>query len=190
MGKTQIIFLRHADTEKNPNINAALWGLSEKGIEQAKSTSLLNEMKSIDIIYTSEEQKTNLTANPIANNLKKTMTSLSFFDEVKRGDKFLSKEEFEQEKWKQLEDLNYPAFNGETGIEALKRFKDGISKIIEENKGNKILVVTHGTILNIYFADILKKEKELINRWKNTKFCAYGIVEFSQKNTKILKDII
>ncbi len=28
---TKIIFLRHADTEKDPNLNASQWGLSDKG---------------------------------------------------------------------------------------------------------------------------------------------------------------
>lgn len=190
MEKTQIIFLRHADTEKNPKINASLWCLSEKGKEQAEKTSLFDIMKNIDIIYVSQEKKTALTAKPIADKLNKNIYSLGSFDEVRRGNKFFSKEEFEQEKEKQLKDLNYSAFNGETGIEALKRFKDGILKIIKENAGKKILVVTHGTILNIYFADILKKEAGLKGRWNNTDFCAYGIIEIIQGKEKVIKDII
>jgi len=190
MEKTQIIFLRHADTKKDPKINATLWGLSERGEEQAKKVSFVNVMKEIDSIYTSEEQKTILTAKPIADSLSKEIRSLYFFNEVKRGDKFLSEEKFEEEKEKQLKDLNYSAFNGETGIEALKRFREGVLKVARENIGKKILIVTHGTILNIYFANILKKGADLIERWNNTNFCAYGIIEITQGKEKVIKDII
>jgi len=190
MQKTQIIFLRHADTQKNPSINAALWNLSKGGKKQAEIIFSVDIMKDIDFIYTSEEQKTILTAQPIADKLNKKINSLDFFDEVKRGDKFLSKDEFEKEKERQLKDLNYPAFDGETGTKALMRFKNGVKKVVNENLGKKILIVTHGTILNIYFASILKKEKNLLERWNKTVFCAYGIIEITEGKEKVLKDII
>lgn len=174
---TKIIFLRHADTEKDPNLNASLWGLSEKG--KAQSLLLLNdpEINNVDLIYVSQEQKTRLTVEPIVLNLKKGVIESSSFNEVKRGDKFLSKEEFEEEKKKQLTDLSYHAFNGESCEEALARFKDGVSNIIKGNEEKTILVVTHGTVLNLYFGSLLNVNIEKLNeRWKNTDFCAYGIV--------------
>ncbi len=36
MQNTRLIFLRHADTQKDPSVNAAMWGLSEKGKQQAE----------------------------------------------------------------------------------------------------------------------------------------------------------
>ena len=118
--------------------------------------------------------------------LGKEIHESHYFDEVKRGDKFLKKEDFEAEKEKQLSDLSYNAFDGESGIDALERFKSGILKISEENKGKNILLVTHGTILNIYFANLLDKNNEITDRWKKTTFDAYGITE----NGKVTKDII
>ncbi len=186
MSTTTIIFLRHADTEKNPSVNAALWELSEKGEGQAQEAAQIPLMKTVDVIYTSEEQKTALTAEPIAKMLDKEMHALAFFNEVRRGDTFLTKEEFEAEKVRQLTDLSYQAFGGESGLEALDRFKDGISKVTEQNKGATILIVTHGTVLNIYFAYLLNAYNTLPERWNKTAFCAYGIVE----DGKVIKDII
>lgn len=186
MEKTKIIFLRHADTQKNPNLNAALWCLSEEGKRQAIEAANLPIMNETDVIYVSEEKKTALTAEPLAKKLGKELTPLSFFNEVKRGDKFLTKEEFEAEKVKQLKDLDYHAFGGESGKEALARFKQGIDQILKENVGKTILVVTHGTILNIYFADLLNVYDKLPERWQKTAFCAYGVVE----NGVVTKDII
>jgi len=186
MKKTKIIFLRHSDTQKNPNLNAALWGLSEEGKKQAEKTANLPIMNEVDVIYVSEEKKTALTVEPLSRKLGKKTIPVSFFNEVKRGDKFLTKKEFEAEKVKQLKDLDYRAFNGESGKEALARFKQGIDQILKENIGKTILVVTHGTILNIYFADLLCAHNKLPERWRKTAFCAYGVVE----NGIVAKDII
>lgn len=184
---TKVIFLRHADTEKDPCMNASLWKLSKEGGIQ--SISLLDnpDMKYVDLIYTSEEQKTYLTIEPVALSLKKNVISSSSFNEVKRGDKFLSKDEFEEEKKKQLTDLSYHAFDGESCEEALARFKNGVVNIMKDNEGKTVLIVTHGTVLNLYFASLLGvSTEELNNRWKNTDFCAYGITI----NNIVIKDII
>lgn len=186
MEKTKIIFLRHADTQKDPNLNAALWGLSEEGKKQAEEVANLPIMDEVDIIYVSEEKKTALTVEPLSKKLDKEAIPLVFFDEVKRGDKFLTKEEFEAEKVKQLNDLDYQAFGGESSKEALARFQQGVGQVSKENAGKTILVVTHGTVLNIYFADLLNAYDKLPERWQKTAFCAYGVVE----DGKVVKDII
>lgn len=185
MKNTRLIFLRHAHTQKDPSINAAKWVLSENGNKQAENVSEMPLMNSVDVIYVSEEQKTFLTVKPLAQKLNKKPQSLPFFNEVKRGDKFLPKEEFEVEKIKQLKDLSCSAFDGESGMEALLRFKQGIEFVIKENQNKTILIVTHGTILNIYFADLLNAYNELPNRWNRTVFCAVGVVE----NDKVIRDI-
>ncbi len=186
MGKTKVIFLRHADTQKDPNLNAAMWGLSEEGKKQAEDIASLPIMNEVDVIYVSEERKTALTVESLAKKLGKEAVPLAFFDEVKRGDKFLTKEEFEAEKAKQLKDLDYQAFGGESGKEALARFKQGVEQILKENPGKTVLIVTHGTVLNIYFADLLNAYDKLPERWQKTAFCAYGVVE----DGSVAKDII
>jgi len=186
MNGTKIIFLRHADTQKDPNLNAALWDLSDDGKKQAEDVANISIMDEVDKIYVSEEKKTSLTALPLTDKLQKEPVVLSEFNEVKRGDKFLTKEEFEAEKVKQLEDLEYPAFGGESGNDALARFKKGVDSVSKENAGKTILVVTHGTVLNIYFVDLLDTYDTLPERWKQTGFCSYGVIE----DGKVTKDII
>ena len=105
-----MIFLRHAKTEQDPHLNATAWGLSEEGKRQAQSVSEIPVLNEVDVIYTSEEKKAILTAEPLAKKLGKDISPLSFFNEITRGDGFLSKEMFEEEKVKQLTDLGYHAF--------------------------------------------------------------------------------
>lgn len=186
MKNTKIIFLRHADTQKDPLINAALWSLSDVGTIQAEENANRSIMKEVDVIYVSEELKTKLTIEPLAKKINKKPIVSAAFNEVKRGDKFLTKEEFELEKDKQLIDPNFCAFGGESGIEAIARFKKGVEEASFKNSGKTILIVTHGTVLNFYFADLLGVQELLPERWRQTKFCAYGIIE----EGKVIKDII
>ncbi|OGG42062.1 hypothetical protein A3A21_03485 [Candidatus Jorgensenbacteria bacterium RIFCSPLOWO2_01_FULL_45_25b] len=186
MKTTKIIFLRHAETQKDPLVNAVLWGLSERGRAQAEEVSKQPIMSTVDMIYVSEEKKTAFTAEPIAKKFSKEVCASGFFNEVGRGDKFFSAEEFEAEKARQLTNLSYRAFGGESGLDALLRFKKGINEIVRKNPEKTILIVTHGTILNIYFADMLNFFEKLPERWSKTAFCAYGIIE----NGEVRKDIV
>jgi len=61
MQKTRLIFLRHADTQKDPSVNAAEWGLSEKGKQQAEEVSQLPLMQAINAPYVSEENTIGLS---------------------------------------------------------------------------------------------------------------------------------
>ncbi len=182
----KLIFLRHAETKKDPLVNAVFWGLSEKGKEQSVGIASILDKQNITHIYVSEEPKTFWTVEPLAKKLNIEVEVIASFNEVKRGDKYLTKQEFEEEKIKQLEDLDYKAFDGEFGFNALNRFKKGISDVLVGKKDVTILIVTHGTILNIYFADLLNKYEDLPARWSRTLFCSYGIME----DNKVIKDIV
>lgn len=178
--------MRHGSIKKDPAVHASQWVLSDKGVGEAEQVSLLPCMSEVGVVFASSEKKAQLTAGPIAVKRGLTINVSSAFDEVARGEKFLTDEEFETEKTKQLTDLDYAAFNGETGNAARQRFADGVKEVSSRYQGQTILIVTHGTVLNIYFAGLLQAEKELPARWSKTAFCAYGIVE----DGKVVKDIV
>jgi len=183
---TKIILLRHADTEKDKNLNASEWGLSEFGKKQAVQLLGDTVLQDVDVIYTSTERKSLLTAKPLANKLNLNINQDSNFDEVKRGDTFYSKEEFELEKQKQLSDFSYSAFDGESLEKAYLRFKEGVEAIGTQNEGKTILIVTHGTVLNAYLARTFGFENKIVDRWQRTPFAGYAILE----NGQLIKDIV
>ncbi len=187
MQSTTLIFLRHAETDKDPKANAAVWGLSQSGVKQAQALVDINLMHQVDVVYVSEHRKTTLTVEPLAMKLGKDPIVWSEFNEVKQGDAFLSPEEFAAEKVRQLHDLEYQAFGGgESGNQALARFHDGVNRVLDLHTGEVVLIVTHGTVLNLYFADLLDSFDELPERWKCTGFAAYGVVQ----NGRVIKDIV
>lgn len=183
---TKIIFVRHLETKKDPNLNVALWSLNEEGFKKSEELSESPLLLDAQIIYTSSEIKTVQTIKPLADKLGLPIIQNENLDEVRRGDKFLTKEEFETEKFKQLDDLDYPAFGGETAYSALLRFEKEINKIQNENKDKTIIVVSHGTVLNLYFAKLQNNFNEIHERWGRTEFGALGIL----KDGKIIRDIV
>lgn len=183
---TRIILLRHADTQKDSSIHSSKWLLSTEG--QKQSQDLLNDelLQSVDVIVTSTEEKSKLTIKPLAEKNGITPITHDNFSEVKRGNKFLSNEDFEKEKEKQLTDFDYKAFDGESGNEAFERFNKTLKELIEQNQNKTILIVTHGTVLNIYLAKRFDKLHQIVERWHKTPFGRYAIIE----NGQLIKDII
>lgn len=167
-------FLRHAETKKNPNITAVEWGLSELGINQAEEISESGIFNDVNIIISSGEEKAFQTAKPIAEKLGQKIIQMAEFNEMKRGDKFFAREEFEKLKREKLEDLDCKKDGGESARQALERFERGVEKINKLYDGKKILIVSHGTILSLYFAKIADKMDSIYDRWQKTQFCAWG----------------
>ncbi|NHK31078.1 MAG: histidine phosphatase family protein [Asgard group archaeon] len=75
--------------------------------------------------------------------------------------------------------------NWETAQYALTRFSNGISKINAECHNKIILIVSHGIVLNLYFANFKSKINQTYKFWLTVDFCDYGIIQ----NEVIIKDI-
>ncbi len=186
MKSPTLIFIRHAETQKDPTVNASKWNLSDVGKVTAKK--LEDDFVNHDIsqIFVSSEQKTFQTIQPLAERLGLDPIVEDSFDEVRRGDIFLSNEDFKKEKIKQLQDTTYNAFNGESVDEALQRFEKRIEDIVNSmQESDTIIIVSHGTILNAYFAKLLNAFDNIVSRWENTKFGAYGVV----RDGVVVKDL-
>lgn len=184
--KNTYYFLRHADTKKDSNLHATLWSLSELGVAQSVGIVESGLFDEIDLIVTSNELKAQQTAGPLATKLGLIIVINSDFREVERGEKFLTQEEFEKLKKAKLEDLDCDFDGGETGRRALKRFEYGIKDLENNYHGKKILIVSHGTILSLYFAKVKNDFSGIFDRWQSLKFCALGVI----KDNEVVKDIV
>jgi len=183
---TRLIFIRHARHKTDPSVHQIEWVLNAEGEEQARGIARNAELALADILCASEETKARLTLAPLAEKLGKDIVISSAFNEVWREKNFLTDEEFALEKKRQLADLDCHAFNGESGNEALARMKAGVDLLCKQYPNKTIIIATHGTILSIYFADVLGVLDELPKRWQKTAFGAYGIIE----DGKVIKDIV
>ncbi len=182
-----IVFLRHAETKKDPNIQVSKWVLTREGEKESEDLARKGFFDDVDVIICSAEHKAYQTASPIAKKLRKTIIKEKELNELDRDKgKVLPKEEYDKVKTKILEDLDYASHGWETSRHALNRFRQAVEKIDNKYSYKKILIVSHGTVMSLYFAYLKGDLKNLLQRWKSLRFCAWGIV----KEGKVIKDII
>ena len=183
-----IVFLRHAETVIDQNTPVDKWIISKKGEEIAKKIVSSGCFDDVEIIVASEEKKAIQTANFIAERLGKKIITSSDFNELKRiGDYIGGKQEYEKQVKMVFEKGYSEIKEWEIARSALRRIKRAVEKLNNKYSNKKILVVSHGIILSLFFGYLLGISKEeYFKRWKRMEFCGWGII----KNRKIIKDIV
>ena len=163
----KLYIVRHGETEWNVikrfqgQLNTPL---TEKGIKKLKETGKKLENVLFDEVYTSELGRTVASAEIILNenngykNNKLELQKLAELNEVYFGVwQGLTYEEvllkYPEEANNYFYDVkNYKAENvkAENLKDALERFLKGINKILNRHKSGNILVVTHGTVFEMF----------------------------------------
>lgn len=132
------------ENEKSP--------LSIAGEKLAEEKSLQEEFKNLDIVYSSNYVRAMATAKYFANvnNLKVNIDE-AFNERIHGVDSWNElPQEFEL---KQFDDENYKVGYGECQKEVQTRMFNGLIKVLNENKGKRIAIISHSTAI----AFLLKK---------------------------------
>ena len=200
--KLKLYIVRHGQTEWNVlekfqgQLNSPL---TPEGIEKVKETA--KELKNIKFKagYTSQMGRTIATAEIILENNKyeqeKTsdqklkLQKLSELNEIHFGEwqGLTFKETFvkyPKEAHNYFYDVkNYNAKNikGEELKDGLERFLKGLEKIREEQKSGNILIVTHGTVLELFFNHIQNREADDLDERKLIGNGQYKIFTFENE---------
>lgn len=158
---TRLIFVRHGETVHNKElvITAAAPGapLNARGREQA--AELASRLRSVDVaaIYTSPLLRARQTAEALGRARGLDPVVRTEFRECSVGElegrggpeafeRFDSTWEF----WYHAEDLDYALGpGGETGSQALTRFTEGVAFVADAHRGQTVVVVGHGTVLQL-----------------------------------------
>jgi len=181
------IFLRHAQTLKNPNLPVVDWGLTDEAQLVVEGLLKHEVFEGLDFIFTSTENKAKKTAEPFVELFRVKAEEIAGLEEIKRGKSLmLSDKDFLELKTRMFEDFSLAPNGWESSSSALARFEDSVSELDQRYKNKKILIVSHGTVLTLYFAKLLQINNNIMQRWQGLKFCSYGVVE----NNEVLKDII
>ena len=170
---TRIYFLRHAQTKHNVSSVISTndeVSLDEKGFDQAnKLAQRLSKQFPIDMIYSSPLMRAKQTATVIAEsfgldiNYSDELIEYSFgpiagmrFDDVKNKLPDLYEELIEWSEAPVEEKFSRPDLPGLESLESMKsRIQRFTEKVIAENEGRRIAVVTHGGFIKCamtYFA--------------------------------------
>lgn len=184
--KNKYVFLRHAETIKDPDVHPKDWLLTSDALEYLNTYISNGDFSAVTRIYSSTEPKAIATGKPISEYLNLKINEMEEFVEVKREKKFLTDEEFLLQKKREVENLESVENGIESGADALRRFENGISILEKIHEGETVLIISHGTVMTIYFAKLLGQLNKTFERWQKIKFCALGSVH----NYKVMKDII
>lgn len=163
----KLYIVRHGETEWNVikrfqgQLNTPL---TEKGMEKLRKTGKKLENVLFDEVYTSELGRTVASAEIILNenngykNNKLELQKLAELNEVYFGvwqgltyeEVFLKYPEEANNYFYNVKNYNAENVEAENLKDALERFLKGINKILNRHKSGNILVVTHGTVFEMF----------------------------------------
>ena len=166
--------------------------LSVKGEEQSRKLSENSELANIDVLWSSSYARAKATAKYIAykNNIEINIDSS--LNERKLGNlEDLSK-------WMEnktigvvqayLQDKKWKAREGESCEDATKRVTHFLQKILKENKGKRIVLVSHGALISFLLTNWcdLDDEMKLIFNNKVIEIKEPSITKLTFENQKLL----
>jgi broad specificity phosphatase PhoE len=182
----KFIFIRHAEVVKDPTKHPSQWVLTPDALITIDKYIKNGTFDEVTRIYSSTENKAIATGRPISDLLGIEIVKLDNFVELKRKKDFLSEEQFLDQKRRELEHLDDIENGVESASVALKRFQEGIDILESKFNNVTILVISHGTIMTLYFADLLGHMSNAFARWQRLKFCALGVVS----DGRVVEDIV
>lgn len=181
MQKTIVYLIRHSEQlkingikniEETEQINNEKIILSVEGEKKARELSEREELNNIDVIWSSNYVRAISTAKYIAyrNNLEINVDSN--FNERKLGDLETLRKLGKNKKYsfveEQLLDENFKNIDGENRKEVNKRMTTSLNKILEENEGKNIVIVSHGAAIKFLLMNWCKLNNELKLTYKNS----------------------
>jgi len=183
--RNTLYFLRHGETVKDPTVPAIEWKLTPETSKILETKAHQERFKDITALYASSEHKAQKSAEPFGLHLGLDTIIRDGLEEVRRGNNFLTDDEFKKVKREQFELRDSNLDGGETANQALERFIGAVSKIDSEHNNTEILIVSHSTVLALFFSYLKNDFESIFEYWQNMEFCALGIV----KDGVVLEDI-
>ncbi len=164
MNDTIVYLIRHAETVeedgiRNTNENSQTINekeiLSVEGEEQAKKLSENQELKDLDIIWSSSYARAKATAKYIANVNKLTYNLDDNLSERKLGNlkelgEFMKDKRTRDPSQEQLLDRTFRTSDGESAEQTRERMNKFFDKILKEYEGKRIAVISHGGSIKFF----------------------------------------
>lgn len=173
----KLILIKHAAPEVNPQAPPESWRLSAEG--RTKAAALAQRLTALvpSVVVTSEEVKAAETGDVLAAALSAPAERVAGLAEHDRSNvpqmatrEFISSMELVFRRPRQL------VLGRETAAGALGRFRNALDDVIEAH-GDKdtIAVVSHGTVIALFLAEITGKPA--FDYWRRMKLPSYAVLE-------------
>ncbi|WP_408955881.1 alpha-ribazole phosphatase [Natroniella sp. ANB-PHB2] len=196
--ETEVILVRHGETEWNRELKfqgSQDVELSVKGKEQAKNLAIRFASKKIDKIYSSNLNRAYQTASLVAEKHKLEVVQVDGLEEINFGEwegktyqEINEQFDFTVEQWmKDPVSKRPPA--GESLKELEERSIKAFKKILEEERGKKIVIASHGGVIRVLLCNLL--QIPLSNSWRlkqsNT---AVNILKFYEGDESVVLELL
>ena len=174
-----MIFLRHARIKKDSDSHSEKWVLSDEGIKYIEEMFAAGTFDDVDVIISSSQKMCIQTAFFLSERLGKEIITNPGLNEIEKGVKLIETSDEYMELAKEvLTNYEKSIANWEPANKAFKRYQMTIERIDKEYNHKKILIVSHGIVMNLYFTHMLKLPlSNLFPRYKSLKQCAWGIIK-------------
>lgn len=172
-----LIFLRHCQSKPTPDLQEALWPLSESGYKQARH--LVRELSNdpVDVIYSSPYLRAIESIRPLAQARQITIITNDNLRERKLTDRFINNfDDVVERAWSDF-DWALPAC--ESSRVAQKRIVNEVKNIKNQHQNKNILISSHGNLIGLYLNHFYPDFG--FNQWRNMTQPAI----FKQKNSEI-----
>ena len=187
-----IYFVRHGETlwNKEERIQGELDSpLTIKGIEDIQKLAGNLSGVEFDAVYSSELGRAYETASILSDG-RHRIKRLKEFNEKNFGDwqgmeikeiyrKYPMQAEFY---FNDIENYNNKEINAESLEHALKRFVLGVRKIVKSLRTGNVLVVSHGTILKLFFNYIDNKDVNELNEKDLMENTSFRVLQYCKGN--------
>jgi broad specificity phosphatase PhoE len=150
----KLFLIKHAMPEIQPEIPANQWVLSKSGRLSCSQIADHLQKSNLKNIISSKEAKAQETAHLIASYLDLPCHTVDNLHEHDRSNESydLSKEEFENNVNNLFGNPDLLVYGKETARQAQNRFDRAIHKIVTENMGQDVGIVSHGTVISLFVA--------------------------------------
>jgi broad specificity phosphatase PhoE len=149
-----LILIRHAEPEIVPARPASQWGLSAAGRLRCQTLAERLKAYALDAIISSTENKAIETGQIIAQSLNKPFSTAEGLHEHDRSNvtRFETRALFQEQIAAFFREPERLVFGTESADEAYTRFSRSLLNLITQHPGQKLAVVTHGTVLTLFVA--------------------------------------
>jgi 2,3-bisphosphoglycerate-dependent phosphoglycerate mutase len=148
----KLILIRHSVPVRDGAVPASQWRLSEEGRGLCEALAARLAAYEPVVIVSSVEPKAMETAQIVAGRLGIPWETMDDLHEHERPLPGLapSREAFEAQVIRLLQEPGELVFGAETGEEARERFAEAIEQVLDKHRAGNVAVVTHGTVMSLF----------------------------------------
>ncbi|MEW5988639.1 MAG: histidine phosphatase family protein [Chloroflexota bacterium] len=150
-----MILVRHSLPEIDPNRPACTWRLSAEGRRRCRDLAAELAWWRPEVIVTSVEPKAVETGQIVAGVLQLPWRTAAGLHEHERPDTpfYANRQEFEEKVAEFFARPDELVLGVETARQALNRFRQAVAAVLEQHLGQKVAIVTHGTVMSLLVAE-------------------------------------